>query len=166
MGKTLFVVRHAMANPTNSGSSDIERILSSEGLQQSSRLGAYIYKLNNDISSIVCSNAIRAIQTAERIADQVGFDIAKINIDTDIYEDSVRIVLDKVCSFQNDWETVILVGHNPVLSYFVEYLTGHHFDGMEPGSLVKISCDVDDWELVTKDNASFEFHVSPKDFTN
>ncbi len=166
MGKTLFVVRHAMANPTDIGSTDVDRILSSDGLQQSSRLGAYIYKTNTDISSIECSYAKRAIQTAENIADQIGFDIAKINSDPELYETSVRIILNKVYTFLNEWEAVILVGHNPVLSYFVEYLTGHHFEGMEAGSLVKISCAVDDWKLIARENASFEYYVSPSDFTN
>lgn len=166
MGKTLFVVRHAMANPTDIGSIDVDRILSSDGLQQSSRLGAYIYKTNTDISSIECSNAKRAIQTAENIADQIGFDVTKINSDPELYEASVRIILNKVYAFLDEWEAVILVGHNPVVSYFVEYLTGHHFDGMEAGSLIKISCAVDDWKLIAKENSSFEYYVSPSDFTN
>ncbi len=66
--------------------------------------------------------------------------------------------------FDNDWNEAMVIGHNPVLSYFVEYLTGHHFDGMAAGSLVKISCGVDDWALVTNENSSFEYYVSPDDY--
>jgi len=164
MGKTLFIVRHAKAKQTDIGTKDIDRILSSEGLQQSSRLGVYLYKKNADISAIVCSNAIRAIQTAEQIADQIKYDISKIVQDSDLYEASVRILFNKVCEFNNNWNEVIIVGHNPVLSYFVEYLTGHHFDGMEAGSLVKISTGLKDWALVSQENASFEYYVSSEDF--
>lgn len=164
MGKTLFIVRHAMAKSTEPGKKDIDRTLSSEGLQQSSRLGVYIYKKNTEISAIVCSNALRAIQTSELIADQINFDISKIQADPELYEASVRIIINKVNEFNNEWNEVIIVGHNPVLSYFVEYLTGHHFDGMEAGSMVKISSGVDDWALVSQENASFEYYVSPEDF--
>ena len=62
MGKTLFIVRHATANSTEVGGKDIDRVLASEGLQQSSRLGAYLNKKNIGISAIVCSSAMRAIQ--------------------------------------------------------------------------------------------------------
>jgi phosphohistidine phosphatase len=165
MGKTLFIVRHAIAKATEAGEKDIDRELAPEGLQQSSRLGSYIYKSHTDISGIVCSSATRATQTAELISDQINFDILKIIIDPDLYEASVRILTNKVCAFNNDWNEALIIGHNPVLSYFVEYLTGHHFDGMETGSIVKISCEVDDWELVSKDNAVFEYYVSPKDYT-
>jgi len=164
MGKTLFVVRHAKAKASEVDKKDIERILTSEGLQQSSRVGAYIYKKNTDISAIVCSNAVRAVQTAEQIADQINFDISKISIDPELYEASVRIIFSKVCEFNAEWNEVIIIGHNPVLTYFVEYLTGHHFDGMEAGSMVKISTGADEWSMVSQENSSFEYYVSSNDF--
>jgi len=164
MGKTLFIVRHAVAKPTEAGKMDVDRILSSEGLQQSSRLGVYISKKITDMSAIVCSNAARAVQTSEQIADQINYDISKIHIDEDLYEASVRILLNKISEFNNDWKEVIVVGHNPVLSYFVEYLTGHHFEGMTAGSMVKISSTVKDWTQIAQDNSSFEYYVSPDDY--
>ena len=164
MGRTSFIVRHAIAKPTEAGEKDIDRELAAEGLQQSSRLGAYIYKQNTDISAIICSNSIRAIQTAEQISDQISYDISKITIDPELYEASVRIIFNRILEFDNDWNEAMVIGHNPVLSYFVEYLTGHHFDGMVAGSLVKISCGVDDWALVTNENSSFEYYISPDDY--
>ena len=164
MGKVLFVVRHAEAQSTEAGKRDIDRLLSSQGLQDSTRLGAYILQKNADVGAIVSSSATRAMQTAEQIADQINFDVGKIIEDEDLYEASVRIILNKVESFSDDWNEVILVGHNPVLSYFVEYLTGHHFDGMKAGSMVKISTGVDTWEAVSQDVASFEYYVSPDDY--
>lgn len=164
MGKTLFIVRHGKARSKEVGEKDQERLLEPEGMRQSSRLGAYLYNKNTDISAIVCSDAKRAEQTAEQIADQMGFDISKITIDEDLFEASVRIVLDKVNSFSNDWNEVVIVGHNPVLSYFVEYITGYHFDGMEAGSVVKIACNIDDWKEVSQENCSFEYYASPEDF--
>lgn len=164
MAKTLFIVRHGKAKQAEPGEKDHDRSLDSEGLRQSTRLGTYLYQKNVDISSMVCSNAMRAVQTAEQIADQINFDISKIIIDEELFEASVRIVLDKVNSFNNDWNEVIIVGHNPVLSYFVEYITGFHFEGMEAGGVVKISCNIDTWMEVSQENASFEYYVSQKDY--
>ena len=164
MGKTLFIVRHGKARPKEGGEKDQDRPLDPEGMRSSSRLGAYLYNKNADITTIICSNAVRAKQSAEQIADQVGHDISKIIIDEDLYEASVRILLDKVNKFDNEWNEVVIVGHNPVLSYFVEYITGHHFEGMEAGSLVKIACNLDDWMEVSQENCSFEYYASPKDY--
>jgi phosphohistidine phosphatase len=164
MGKTLFIVRHGEARHKESGEKDQDRMLEAEGLRQSSRLGVYLYNKNTDISAIICSHAKRAQQTAEQISDQLSFDLSKIIIDEELYEASVRIILDKVTHFSNEWNEVIIVGHNPVLSYFVEYITGHHFDGMESGSVVKIACNIDDWMEVSKDNSSFEYYASPEDY--
>ncbi len=166
MGKTLFIVRHASARQKETGEKDIDRRLSSEGLQQSSRLGAYLYKKIINISAIISSSAIRAVQTAEQISDQINFDITSIITDPDLYEASVRIILNKIHEFKDDWQEVILVGHNPVLSYFVEYLTGHHFEGMESGSLVKISCKVDQWSEISNENSAFDYYVSPQDYAS
>lgn len=166
MGKTLFIVRHAQAKPKEPDQRDLDRQLTSEGLHLSSRLGVYLSKSHVDISAIVCSNAERAKQTAEQIADQINFDVTKIEYDHDLYEASVRILLEKVCGFFTQWNEVIVIGHNPVLTYFVEYLTGHHFDGMEAGSLVKVACGVDEWSQVSNETATFEYYVSPRDLSD
>jgi phosphohistidine phosphatase len=164
MAKTLFIVRHGKARQKESGEKDQDRMLEAEGLRQSSRLGTYLYNKNTDISAIICSHAKRAQQTAEQISDQLNFDLSKITVDEDLYEASVRIILDKVAEFNNEWSEVIIVGHNPVVSYFVEYVTGHHFDGMEPGSVVKIACNVDNWLEISQESSSFEYYASPEDY--
>lgn len=163
MAKTLFIVRHAQANQAGPGQSDKDRPLSPEGLHHASRVGIYFHQHYADISAIVCSGALRAIQTSEQIADQINFDVAKIKIDEELYEASVRILLNTVNQFNDDWNEVILVGHNPVISYFVEYVSGHHFSGMEAGSIVKIAMSQESWKELSADNASFEYYISPLD---
>jgi phosphohistidine phosphatase len=164
MGKSLFVVRHGKARSKEVGEKDQERLLEAEGLRQAARLGSYLYNKNTQISAIISSSAIRAMQTAEQIADKLNYDLSRIVADEDLYEASVRILLEKVNNLNNAWNEVVIVGHNPVVSYFVEFLTGHHFDGMETGSVVKIACFTDNWMELTKDTASFEYYTSPNDY--
>jgi len=164
MAKTLFIVRHGKARPKEVGEKDQERALDAEGLRTATRLGAYLYNKNTDISALISSTAVRARHTSEQIADQINYDISKIIFDEDLYEASVRIVLDKVNAFSDDWNEVVIVGHNPVLSYFVEYITGYHFEGLEAGGIVKIACSVDSWLEVAQGNCSFEYYTSPKDY--
>lgn len=164
MGRTLFIVRHGKARSKEAGEKDLDRMLEPEGLRQATRLGSYLYNKNTDISAIISSSAKRAVQTAEQIADQLNYNLSRIEIDDDLYEASVRIFLDKVNNLNNALNEVIIIGHNPAVTYFVEFLTGHHFDGMETGSVVKIACQTDNWTEVSKDTASFEYYASSNDF--
>ncbi len=163
MAKTLYVVRHGKARTNQAAERDLERPLEAVGLRQASRLGQYLYNKRASIDALISSNALRAIQTAEQIADQLNHDLNKILIDEDLYEASVRILTNKIHEFNTSWEEVIIVGHNPVVSYFVEFATGHHFDGMQAGSLVKISSTASSWAEMTKDKSCFEYYISPDD---
>jgi phosphohistidine phosphatase len=164
MGKVLYVVRHGKASAKQPGEKDRDRMLDAVGLRQSKQLGLYLYNKNANISAIVCSPAKRALQTAEQLADQLDYNLAKIVCDEDLYEASVKIVLEKVQAFVDDWQEVVMVGHNPVLSYFVEYVTGFHFDGLEAGSAVRIDCKVEKWIDLAGKSTSFEQYISPLDF--
>ncbi|NJN25287.1 MAG: phosphohistidine phosphatase SixA [Cyclobacteriaceae bacterium] len=166
MGKTLYIIRHSKAKDSDKGSRDIDRELTAEGLQQAARIGAYFNRKNIEIDAMLCSNATRARQSAELIADRISYNIAKIKVEEELYEASVRILENLISTFNDDWNSVAIVGHNPVLTYFVEYLTEYHFDGMEPGSVVKIASSACDWNLISQENASFEYYLSPEDLSN
>lgn len=163
MGKTLFVVRHGKARIKQAGERDIDRPLEPAGMRQSSRIGQYLYNKSAAVDAILSSSAVRAVQTAEQIADQIKFDLNRIIFDAELYEASVRIWLSRISELNSHWKEVIIIGHNPVISYFVEYITNHHFEGMEAGSMVKIASTADNWTEMTKDNSSFEYYISPDD---
>ena len=143
------------------GEKDRHRPLDSEGLRQATRLGAYLYKNDPMLSAIFSSGATRAMETAEQLASQLGFDISKIKADDELYDASVRMILETVTQFNDVWNVVLIIGHNPAISYFVEYITGHHFEGMDTGSLVKISCPHESWQELSQGTATFEFYLGP-----
>jgi phosphohistidine phosphatase len=99
MGKVLYVVRHGKASAKQPGEKDRDRMLDAVGLRQSKQLGLYLYNKNANISAIVCSPAKRALQTAEQLADQLDYNLAKIVCDEDLYEASVRYSVGKGTGF-------------------------------------------------------------------
>ncbi len=161
MEKILYLIRHGKAKSAEAGERDRHRSLDSEGLRQATRLGAFLYKNDPMPSAIIASSATRAMETAEQLASQLRFDLSKIKADDELYEASVRMILDTVNQFHDAWNVVFIIGHNPALSYFVEYMTGHHFDGMEPGSLVKIRCQHESWKELSQGTATFGFYLGP-----
>ncbi len=163
MEKILYLIRHGKARPAESGEKDFDRLLEPEGMRQATRLGSYLYKRDVLLSAIITSKATRARESAEQVASQLGFDLSRIIDNDDMYEASVRMLLDIAWEMMDSWDQVLIVGHNPALSYFAEYITGHQFDGMELGSLVKISCEIDSWKELGAGMATFEAYVTPED---
>jgi len=161
MEKTLYLIRHGKAKSADAGEKDRHRSLDSEGLRQATRIGAYLYKNDPMPSAIISSSATRALETAEQLASQLGYDISKIKSDDELYDGSVRMILEAVTQFNDSWNVVLIIGHNPALSYFVEYVTGHNFEGMDTGSLVKISCPHESWQELSQGSAKFETYLGP-----
>jgi phosphohistidine phosphatase len=161
MEKILYLVRHGKAKSADFGEKDRQRPLDSEGLRQATRIGAFLYKNDPMPSAIITSSATRAMETAEQLASQLGYDLSKIKVIDDLYDASVRMILETVTQFNDAWNVVLIIGHNPAISYFVEYITGHHFEGMDTGSLVKISCPYESWQELSHGTATFELYLGP-----
>ncbi|MDZ7605803.1 MAG: histidine phosphatase family protein [Cyclobacteriaceae bacterium] len=161
MNKTLYLIRHGKAKSAEAGEKDRQRSLDSEGMRQATRIGAYLYKNDPMLSAIIASSATRAMETAEQLASQLGFDLSKIKSNEELYDASVRMILETVTQFSDLWNVVLIIGHNPALSYFVEYITGHHFEGMDTGSLVKISFPNESWQELSQGAANFELYLGP-----
>jgi phosphohistidine phosphatase len=149
MVRSLYLIRHAEAVSAFQSSSDYSRNLSDEGIITSSQLGAKI-KLSGFVPDLILSSpATRARQTIENIVQAAGFTVS-VNFDEDIYEASVGTMLKKVNQISSDVRNAIIVGHNPTISFFAEYLTNDLIGNVSPGQLVKISFGADYWGMVSK----------------
>ncbi len=161
----LYIVRHAEADEKSSGITDLQRELNTNGLRQATYVGQYLrkHKANPDI--IICSPAIRALTTATIIAEQLDKPPEKIIQKDNLYEASVRNLLQLVNVLQASWKKVVLVAHNPGLHYFVEYITGDVLTKLEPSGLVEISFELTDWEIVIEKSGSLGSYYVPESKT-
>lgn len=159
--KKLFLVRHAEARDSKSGERDFDRMLTSKGMQDASRLGAYIYKSKVDLSAIVSSPAERALQTAGLIANQNKFPEHQIVLEEDLYEASVRILLNLINNFRDEWDNVVLIAHNPVILYFTEYISQENIGAFEPCGMAEIHFQINSWEEVSQGIQSFFKYRAP-----
>lgn len=150
MTKTLFLARHAKASEKQSGQNDIDRELNSKGLQNSTRMGINFSNKNIQFDIIISSPAVRAHATASLIAEQLKYDTSKIHLNPEIYEASTRTLLQVLNQLKDEWNTVLLVGHNPAISYLSEYLTKSEIGDMTTCGVVIIEFEVDQWDMVSE----------------
>ncbi len=150
MGKNLYLIRHARAAEKSGGEHDSERPLNSTGLQNATRMGINFAKKNIQFDMILSSPALRATSTASLIAEQIRYDTGRIHLNEEIYEASIRTLLRVVNQLKEDWESVLIVGHNPSLTYLSEYLTKEAIGDVTTCGVIHIQFDQMKWEEVSE----------------
>ena len=75
---------------------------------------------------------------------------------------SARTFLQAVNHLKNGWSSVMMVGHNPIITYLAEYLTDAELGYMPTGAVVSIDFGFEDWSMISKSTGQVEFYVTPK----
>ena len=163
MVKHLILVRHAEAATAPPGQKDKYRPLTAQGYQDAARVGSYGHKQHWSLDTILSSTALRAQTTAELIAEQLHFDLSRIIFREELYEASVRAMLQEINQQPDHCEQLMLVGHNPTISYLVEYLTGQDTLSMTPAGMVGLTFDIEHWAMVSKQTATLVYALCPAD---
>jgi phosphohistidine phosphatase len=159
---TLHLFRHAKSSWGNPGLSDFERPLNKRGLENAPRMGKIYGKQYEMPDLIVTSPARRALETAELIADKVGYSIDRIVQENKIYSAGINDLVKVIRKVDNDNTTVLLFGHNPGITELANYLTGSHIDNMPTCSFVGIKFKFNKWKKITEDSGEFLFFDYPK----
>jgi len=125
--KKIYILRHAEAV---SGDEDFARELNSNGYKQAAKLGKTLAEEKHQIDKMIVSSATRTLSTAELIGEQIRFEKNQIEAHKDLYNATVRVWLQKIQEIEDSMQNVLLVGHNPHISYLVEVLSGEAFEGL------------------------------------
>jgi phosphohistidine phosphatase len=111
--KTLFLVRHAKSSRDDPSLADRARPLNDRGLHDAPMMGQRLSRSGTKPDRIVSSPALRALTTAQLIADAIGFPRQDIAIDDSIYESSPERLLAVIRGLDHKLDCVMVVGHNP-----------------------------------------------------
>ena len=161
MKRTLILVRHAQAGQSPSHG-DFDRTLTPTGERDARHLGRWLVERHDSVEKIITSTAIRAKQTAEILAEE----FKQKNIleeDEELYEASVRTALSVVTEIESGYRKVIVVGHNPTITYLADYLTATPVENMIPGSMVEIEFDHLNWKEVSQNSGIFKIYQTSED---
>jgi phosphohistidine phosphatase len=161
MVKNLFIIRHAEASEAQRGDKDVERTLTQKGYKDASRLGNYFKEQGIIPDVILVSNADRAATTADLMADQMGYDKEKVILMEELYNASARVFLNIVNDLDDTYNNVMIVGHNPTLVYFSEYVTKKNLGNLSPGGMIHIRFEIDSWKEVSDGNGYLDLMTDP-----
>ncbi len=110
----------------------------------------------------VSSPANRAITTAKLIAEEVAYPIEKIEEIQDIYHASARTLLDILNKFDDEYDRIIIFGHNPGFTNLAENLTGEYIGNLPTCGICKVEFQVDSWKEVSFESGMLKYFDYPK----
>lgn len=123
MTKKLILMRHAKSDWQADYSQDFERPLNRRGHKDATRMGEWLLANELPVDVIICSPALRARQTAEQLADKIGYLKNNIiNVDS-LYEAGLNTALYVAQEAVASNSLPLIIAHNPTMDSLVEMLS-------------------------------------------
>lgn len=145
--KTLTLLRHAKSSWTDSSLQDHERPLNRRGQRDAPIMADRIKDAGIRPSLILSSPAVRAWTTAKIVAQEIGYPAEFLQREDRLYHASVKGLLKVVAIQDTGFNNVMIVGHNPGLTDFANYLSPNLADNIPTCGVVSFEIDSDDWNL-------------------
>jgi phosphohistidine phosphatase len=121
--KTLLILRHAKSKPKDPDISDHDRELDERGKDDALRMGKLLRNKGLVPDFIMSSSALRARTTAEIVAEECEYKgEEKIALERSLYEAKPKDFMNLLNSLPNQYNRVLLVGHNPTIEETVQTL--------------------------------------------
>ena len=135
----LHLLRHAHAgNPARWTGDDAARPLSDKGRRQCRRLGALLSTLDDAPDLFITSPRVRALQTAELVAEAIGAPVVVDERLTGMLDvDTVAAIVSSAPAA----ERPCLVGHDPAFSEVMADLLGVVHLPMRKGAIARVTVE-------------------------
>jgi phosphohistidine phosphatase len=158
--KILTLVRHAKSDWKDASLSDRQRPLNRRGKRDAPEMGRRIARHGIRPSLIIASPAVRAWKTAKIIAGEIGYPTEFLQREDALYLASLNDLLDAVVAQDNDFNSLMVVGHNPGMTEFANFLQPGLTNNLPTAGVVSVQIERDDWSLYeqpTTELLSFDY---------
>ncbi|NQT68690.1 MAG: histidine phosphatase family protein [Desulfobacteraceae bacterium] len=163
--KTIILVRHAKSSWKNASLDDFDRPLNKRGKMNAPFMGEKLQERRIMPDLILSSPAKRARKTAVAVAKAIGYPKKKIIFDEKIYHASAWYLFEMVRNLDDDYETIMLFGHNPGFNDFADILLKKNpVDNIPTTGVYCIRFNVDRWENVRDGKGESVFFDYPRQY--
>lgn len=154
-------MRHGKSSWDNPSLSDIERPLKKRGINEAAKVAEQLIKLDAVPEMIMTSPATRARDTAIIVAQQIGYDLQKLQIDPSIYGAGASDIF-RILSFVNsEPESIMIFGHNPTFTQLINRLQDDYLDNLPTCGCFGFNLEIDSWSDVQDCGSSNWFKIIP-----
>jgi phosphohistidine phosphatase len=146
--KTLLLMRHAKSSWKDDGLKDRKRPLSKRGKKNAPLMGELIKEKELVPQLILCSTAVRARQTAEIVAAACGC-AGEIRYLDELYMAEADEIIDQIRQVPDDFERIMVIGHNPGLESVLPLLT-RTVISLPTAAIADLSLPISQWKELNK----------------
>lgn len=143
--KYLFLLRHAKSSWSDSILSDRDRPLNKRGKRDAPDTAKRLASQEIQPELIVSSPAVRALTTAQTMAEALGFHAQDIRLEDRIYEASTTQLLTIIRELDDQCDRIMLVGHNPGFTDLLNQIDNVRIDNVPTCGLATLSFNVNSW---------------------
>jgi phosphohistidine phosphatase len=166
--RTLYLLRHGKAESGAPGGSDHARALAPRGRRDAETMGGHLASQADPPVYFLCSSAVRAIQTLDRVRERLSIGDSGEVFD-DLYLATPERMLERVMEVDDAYSALLMVGHNPGIAQLAEILArspaaemnGPLVPSFPTAAIAALRFDVDAWFDLAPGRGAFEF-TSPK----
>jgi phosphohistidine phosphatase len=142
--KTLIILRHSKTEKINPAG-DQARELTKPGRRWATEAGREIFEATGMPDLLVTSNAIRAVQTGDLAIEAMQF-TGERRVIPEVYGATQNELIQVIQSFPDDFEKIVLVGHNPGLEELSNsYRSGKAADHLPTAGWMIVELDISKW---------------------
>ena len=138
----LYILRHGIAENGKPGGSDADRALTTEGKKKLRDTLRVVQRAGVSPGLIISSPYIRAVETAAIAMDVLGYKETLLHTTALIPSSDPKPVWEEI-RVHKDVASLMLVGHEPLLSALAAYLLGAPsvYVDMKKGAIIRIDMD-------------------------
>ena len=148
--KTVLLVRHAKSSWKNEEQKDFDRPLNERGHNDAAAMAARLFDTKFEIDAFISSPAKRAYETAKIMANSWIINVEKIELCNDLYTFDSNKLEQFIKSCSNDYNNLILFGHNSAITDFVNKFGDIYIDNVPTSGFVSIIFESNSWETINK----------------
>lgn len=163
--KTVYFIRHAKSSWSDMSLRDHDRPLNKRGKRDAPFMAEKLKELGAEPDAIITSTALRAKTTAQHFA--IAFDLSgnRFIEESDIYEAYSSNILKIVQNTSDDFNTILVFGHNPGFTMVANgFSGGEDIENVPTCGIVKVVAGISKWKDLKKSKGEVaEFHY-PKQY--
>ena len=165
--KNLFLLRHCEAYHFEENKSDHEKQLNENGRKCARLLKNWFEKNNIVLDYILTSSANRTLTTANIIFSKYEY---KVHQKKELYLCDYKEILKVLKFLDNNFNSVVIVGHEPSISESLKFLTSHCRPDLEyvteslypTGGLSVINFNIKNWDKIDEKTGILDAFITPQ----
>lgn len=147
--KTLLILRHAKSSWADPQLADHDRPLNKRGKRDAPRIGQLLRAESLAPELILSSTARRARKTAETVAEASGYE-GEVEFRSEFYQGDPQSFIEALQDVPDEYERVMVVGHNPGLEELLESLTEAAIS-LPTAALAQVALPIQSWRMLALD---------------